>query len=335
MKHFKLKQAVLIAVLFLLTGSLVSAQSTNESSYYDNSKGLVPDCADPYILLHDGVYYLYGTGGKKGIRVYRSNDLANWSKAVGPNDGFALDSADVWGDRNFWAPEVYFIHGKFYMFFTANAHLAIAESESPLGPFVQKVKKPLHEDIQEIDAHLFIDDDGKKYLYFVRFNKGNEIWAAEMKDDLSGIKEESIKRCFGVSQPWEKSLKEPVASIAEGPFMLKHNKMYYLFYSGNHFRSQDYGVGYAISGSPLGPFVKYEGNPVLIGDGKTIFGTGHNSFFHSKSGQLYTVYHSHYNATSVFPRITCLDRCGFEKDSTGMIDRFVVYGPTTTRQQIK
>lgn len=314
----------------------VSQMGDTRQLYFDNSKGLVPDCADPYILFHNGTYYLYGTGGaNRGIRVYQSDNLAEWTKAVGVTGGFALDSSNVWGNKGFWAPEVYFLNGKFVMFYTVESRIAIAESDSPLGPFIQKVKKPLHPDVPEIDPHLFIDDDGRKYLFFVRFTGGNEIWAAEMKDDLSGIKEETLVKCFGVTEGWEKTESEPVARVAEGPFMLKHKGIYYLFYSANHYQSKDYAVGYAISGSPLGPFQKYAGNPVLVGDGKNIFGTGHHSFFNAASGQMYIVYHSHKSGESVQPRTTCLDRCGFERDGNNRPDKFVVYGPTTTPQIVK
>lgn len=331
----------LAAILIVLAGCGVTKSNSGSEGkdivvkYYDNSKGLVPDCADPYILNHEGKYYLYGTGGKKGIRVYQSDDLATWSAAVGVKDGFALDSSDVWGHHSFWAPEVYHLNDKFYMFYTVMSRLAIAESDSPLGPFVQKEKKPLHLDIPEIDSHLFIDTNGKKYLYFVRFTGGNVIWAAEMMDDMSDVKTETLVKCFGVSEPWEKTSKEPVAKVAEGPFMIKHNGLYYLSYSANHFKSQDYAVGYAMAESPLGPFTKYENNPILVGDGEHIFGTGHHSFFHSNSNQMYIVYHSHKNSHSIQPRTTCIDRCGFEKDSAGKPEKLVVYGPTTTPQIIK
>lgn len=314
----------------------VSMKDDSRQLYFDNSKGLVPDCADPYILFHNDTYYLYGTGGaNRGIRVYQSDNLAEWSKAVGATGGFALDSSNVWGNKGFWAPEVYFLDGKFVMFYTVESRIAIAESDSPLGPFIQKEKKPLHPATPEIDPHLFIDEDGRKYLFFVRFTGGNEIWAAEMKDDLSGIKEETLVKCFGVTEDWEKTKSEPVARVAEGPFMLKHNGMYYLFYSANHYQSKDYAVGYALSKSPLGPFQKYKGNPVLVGDGKNIFGTGHHSFFKAASGQMYIVYHSHKSGESVQPRTTCLDRCGFESDGKDKPDKFVVYGPTTTPQIVK
>ena len=79
--------------------------------------------ADPFILLYDGVYYAYGTGAGSGIEVWTSRDLSTWERAKGnARDGLALHRTDVWGEKWFWAPEVYRLNDKFYMYFTA-AHL--------------------------------------------------------------------------------------------------------------------------------------------------------------------------------------------------------------------
>ena len=80
--------------------------------------------ADPFILLYDGVYYAYGTGAGSGIEVWTSRDLSTWERAKGnARDGLALHRTDVWGEKWFWAPEVYRLNDKFYMYFTAEAHL--------------------------------------------------------------------------------------------------------------------------------------------------------------------------------------------------------------------
>ena len=126
------------------------------------TNGVLPDIADPHILKHKGKYYLYGThtGGRpSGIPVYTSNDLVNWSYR-----GWALSNNDSWGSDSFWAPEVINHNGLFYMYYAVEEHLAVATSKSPLGPFKQSEKKPMHEDIKEIDAHIFIDSNGKKYF---------------------------------------------------------------------------------------------------------------------------------------------------------------------------
>jgi beta-xylosidase len=306
---------------------------------YDNVAGVVADCADPYVLRHEGKYYLYGTGGGRGIRAYVSDDLANWSRAAGASGGFALDSVDVWGSHGFWAPEVYRIDGKFRMYFTVQERIAVAESDSPLGPFVQREENfaPFHLDTPEIDTHVFTDDDGRRYLYFVRFTGGNEIWVAELGDDLRSIKEETLTYCFGASQGWEDSSREPYphARVNEGPFILKHKGLYYLTYSANHTANPDYGVGYAASTSPMGPWTKYEGNPILTGNGVNINGPGHHSFTHSPSGQLYIIYHTHFDMTRMGPRKLAIDPAGFEPSPTGGADVLKIHGPTTTPQRVR
>lgn len=302
------------------------------SKVYNNIKGLVPDCADPYVLYHDGLYYLYGTGGSDGIKVYMSKNLAVWTAARGASNGYALHKDDVFGDKWFWAPEVYYIEerNKFYMFYSANERISVAESDSPLGPFVQSAEqqKPFH-NTGEIDTHLFVDDDGKMYLYYVRFTNGNEIWVAEFNDDMHSIKEETLTYCFGPSQAWE----QVQARVNEGPFVLKHNGIYYLTYSGNHYESPKYAVGYATSNSPIGPWKKYDGNPILIGNDK-IQGVGHHSFITKPSGCQYIIYHAHNSMQSIHARKMCIDTYEFVPSTDGSPDVLKVNGPTTISQEV-
>lgn len=75
---------------------------------------------DPFILPWEGRYYLYGTRGPTcwgkadGFDVYVSTDLQNWSAPIEifHNDG------TFWADQNYWAPEVHFYKGSFYLFAT-------------------------------------------------------------------------------------------------------------------------------------------------------------------------------------------------------------------------
>lgn len=107
-----------------------------------------------------------------------------------------------------------------------------------------------------IDNSLFIDDDGRPYLLFDRFNDGLNIWIAELENDLINLKMDTMRKCINVSQPWE----EVQARVNEGSFIVKHENLYYMSYSGNHYKSQFYGIGYATSKNILGPWEKYEGN---------------------------------------------------------------------------
>lgn len=259
---------------------------------------------DPFILLHNDTYYAYGTYAEDGIAVYISQDLLTW-EAV-PGNRLALDKKDSWGDRWFWAPEVYHVDGTFYMYYSADEHICVATSDSPLGPFKQTVKKPMLEGEKCIDNSLFIDDDGKPYLFFDRFNDGLNIWVAELDDDLVTMRVETMTKCINVSQPWE----EVWPRVNEGPFVLKHEGTYYMTYSANSYESPFYGIGYATADEITGPWTKYEENPILQKPGELV-GVGHSAMFTDKEGQLRIVFHSHRSTTAIHPRYMNISTVNF------------------------
>lgn len=294
----------------------------------DNSyKNPIIGGADPFILTYEGKYYLYSTNSvETGFKVYESEDLATWK-----DKGLCLQKGNEnspVGSGGFWAPEVYRIDGRFYMFYVTEENIGVAVSDSPLGPFTKYSDGVLFKGSNAIDPHLFIDDDGQMYLYYVKFGGGNHIYGAKFDLETCGISEE--KHLLSVSEPWE----TVQGNVAEGPFILKHNGVYYLTYSANDFRSQGYAVGCATSSSPLGDFKKCEYNPILSKNEliKAV-GTGHHSFFTANNGEFMIVYHRHFSLTDVGTRQTCIDRCGFVTDSDGT-ERLVVYGPTSTIQKL-
>ena len=260
--------------------------------------------ADPTIFHHQGTYYLYGTvtrDANQGFLVYTSTDMKSWQGPQGVNEGYALRKEDVYGDKGFWAPQVFHHQNKFYLAYTANEQIAIAQSDSPLGPFIQTVKDSLSAPTKQIDPFVFVDEDGKKYLYHVRLTEGNRLFVAEMTDDFSAIKPETLQECITASKPWENTANAEWP-VAEGPSILKHNGLYYFAYSANDFRNPDYAVGFAVSESPYGPWKKYAGNPIMSRAGMGINGTGHGDFVQDDQGNLYYVFHTHYAQSTVSPR---------------------------------
>jgi len=269
--------------------------------------------ADPTIFPYKNKFYLYGTvegNAGNGFLVHVSDDLKSW-RLSSENGGYALKRGDAFGRSGFWAPQVFTHKGKFYMAYTANEQLAIAESDSPLGPFIQKKKDSLTSAGKQIDPFVFMDDDGKMYLYHVRLTHGNRIFVAEMHDDLSGIKPETLRECISAADGWENT-KAASWPVTEGPTVVKRGKIYYLFYSANDFRNPDYAVGYATSSSPLGPWKKYQGNPILVRTMLGIHGTGHGDLL-QVGDQWYYVFHTHRSNTRPAPRNTALVKAGFVK----------------------
>jgi GH43 family beta-xylosidase len=266
--------------------------------------------ADPFILSYEGKYYAYGTSDANGIAVYTSNDLKYWTK----EPALALHKNNSYADRWFWAPEVYHLNGRFYMYYSADEHICVATSDSPLGPFVQDVQQPMMEE-KAIDNSLFIDDDGTPYLFFVRFTDGNAIWTAELEKDYKTIKTNTLRLCFAANTSgWEADL----GKVNEGPFCVKHNGYYYLTYSANDYRSQNYGVGYAYSTNITGNWQKYSKNPVLRKP-NGLFGAGHHCLFRDKDDNLRMAFHAHKSETGVNPREMYITSVSFSPSRTADI----------------
>ena len=280
--------------------------------------------ADPGVLKVDGKYYCYSTSAPIGYYVYVSEDLVNWS-----NEGLCMGEA--WGlNRSgyYWAPEVVRrADGKFVMVASVEEHLGFAVADSPLGPFIPEKSWTFD---KTIDGHIFLDEDGRGYLFCVSWRSGHDygIWAYALEDDLVTVKQETEVQVISPTDAWE----QVSGRVTEGPFVLKHNGKYYLTYSGNGYDAKEYAVGYAVSDSPLGPYEKYKANPILSYTSK-LYGPGHHSFTVSPDGsELIIVYHTHASTTAVHPRTICIDRARFAPTESG-VDRMEIFGPTHTAQE--
>ncbi|MCB5253411.1 MAG: glycoside hydrolase family 43 protein [Candidatus Cloacimonetes bacterium] len=304
-----MKKNFIYAWLFLSIAPLASCQSC--SSEYRDVDGIVVRevetpmfFGDPFIMLHEDVYYAYGTNADDGIEVYTSDDLKEWKKVP----ELALHKNNSYGEKWFWAPEVYYVNGKFYMYYYAEEHICVAVADSPFGPFKQSVQKPMIEGEKTIDNSLFIDDDGKPYLFFDRFNDGLNIWVAELEDDLITIKTETLHPCIHVSQEWE----EVWPRVNEGAFVVKHNGIYFMTYSANSYESPFYGIGCATATDILGEWTKYSDNPLLQKPGNLV-GVGHSAMFRDKKGNLRVVFHAHHDEKNIHPRKMYVGKAGFKE----------------------
>lgn len=258
--------------------------------------------ADPTIVRQGANYYLTGTTNTipQGFSMLVSKDLKNWT-STGP---LLTEGPQVYGDKGFWAPQLYLNGKTWQLAYTANEQVAVAESSSLTGPFTQKQVKPVDASEKNIDPFIFTDDDGKTYLYHVRFNNGNYLWVAAYDKNTMSIDPSTLKQCLGNTEAWENTTDYPAAPIMEGPTVIKHKGKYYLFYSANHFMSRDYAVGYAVADSPMGPWHKPANNRIIhrsiVGEN----GSGHGDVFADKKGNLFYVYHVHNSNHAVSPRLT-------------------------------
>src|SRR3954471_24242414 len=83
--------------------------------------------------------------------------------------------------------------------------------------------------------------------------------------------------------------------------------------SGTGANSPNYGIGYATSKSPLGPFDKYAGNPI-VHRGEGIYGPGHHCVVDGPDGKMWMVYYQKYVDDTNYLRFLALDRIWLDED---------------------
>lgn len=279
--------------------------------------------ADPTIIREKGVYYLTGTGNNnpQGFTVLESTNLREWHPVLMDSTSYILkQGTHTFGNNGFWAPQWFKNKDSYFLTYTADEQTVLASAKTWLGPFLQTAVKPIDNKEKNIDSFLFRDDDGKYYLYHVRFNHGNYIWVGEFDTQKGTLKSETLKQCLTYSEPWESTPNYPSDPIMEGPTLIKLEGIYYLFYSANHFMNIDYAVGYATSTSPLGPWTKYVKNPIIHRNIVGENGSGHGDIFSDKKGKLYYVYHVHFSDKKVSPRKTRIAPLILKKGKTGIYD---------------
>jgi beta-xylosidase len=273
--------------------------------------------ADPHVIRFEGKYYLYPTTDGRGYDVFVSDDLVHWEQKP---------KAFVTPGGGAWAPDV-FHHvrgdGKFYLYYTIDApkppdgpggkQIGVAVGDHPLGPF--KDVRTLADG--SIDAHLFQDDDGALFLFYVEIRNGFKIFVQPMASPVE--KKAEAKVVIRPTEAWEKVSGE----VTEGPFMLKRNGVYYLMYSGTGADSPNYGVGYATAKSPLGPFTKYADNPIAHRGGD-VLGPGHHSVIAGPDGRLWMVYHQKASTKRGWDRFLAIDPLWF--DEQGVIHVKTTHG---------
>jgi len=188
---------------------------------------------DPFVLVHEGKYYLYGTRGHEcwgkgtGLDCYVSSDLENFEEPV----EVFTPAPDFWADKNFWAPEVHFYEGAFYMFASFKTDgvcrgTQILKAESPLGPFKPHSDGPLTpRDWECLDGTLFIEkeNDNQPYMVFchewVQITDGT-VCAVPLSKDLKTTVGEPKVLFHASEAPWIVDIRGG-NYVTDGPFIFR------------------------------------------------------------------------------------------------------------------
>lgn len=266
------------------------------------------DFPDPAIILApDGFYYAYATQTLKdgewiNVQVARSPDLVHWQHL-----GDALPQKPVWArtTQDFWAPSVIFDGSTYFMYYSATPDvcheperghcLAVATSTSPAGPFLD-IGLPLLLGLgfEFIDPMAYDDPvTGKRLLYW-----GSGFQPIKVQE----LAEDRISFAPGtepVDLVWPNPVKGAFPRLVEASWVIRHDKFYYLFYSGDNCcgPAAEYGVMVARSRQPAGPFETLEqarGVPhsLMLFKSERWLAPGHNCIVSDKSGEVWIIYHA-------------------------------------------
>lgn len=104
--------------------------------------------------------------------------------------------------------------------------------------------------------------------------------------------------------------------LIEGPWLMRHEDHYYLFYSGNDFSTADYGIGVAIASSPLGPFRKMD-DPILRSSADWR-GPGHPSVALGPDGVPRLFFHAFVPGRAGYKEFRALLSCGLTFGSSSV-----------------
>ena len=224
--------------------------------------------ADPAVVKFRGEYYMFVT---RSLGYWHSKDLTNWS----------FITPEKWYFEGSNAPAAHnYKDSVLYMTGNPSGSMSILYTDNPKKGDWKAVPAIIN-DLQDPD--LFIDDDGKAYMFWgssnkfpIRvktLNKALRFRPSEQTIELFNL--DSIKH--GWERFGENHSDTLLGGYIEGPWLTKHNNKYYLQYAAPGTEFNVYGDGVYVGDTPLGPYKYAPNNPFSYKPGGFINGAGHGS----------------------------------------------------------
>lgn len=277
-------------------GSSPENTYTASTSTFENPINIAG--ADPYAMVHsDGYYYFTRTLGNR-LDLWKSRTLTGID--LGERKTVWTPPANL---KDIWAPEIHFVNGKWYIYYTANTgcgddcrgvYVLENSSADPLkGEWVEKGK--INTQYSGLDGTVF-EHQGQLYFSYAAYGDwsgehGSAVAIAKMSNPWTLTGENVI-----LTYPeydWEKK----GMHVNEGSIILKRNGKLHLVYSASACWEDDYAMGMltaADDSNLLDPDSWSKSrDPVFSKSEKNgVYGPGHNSFVKSKDGtEDWIVYH--------------------------------------------
>jgi len=275
---------ILLVAFLLASAELTIAQGAVENTYanpMDLNYRFRPDppsrreAADPTMVVFKGEYWLFAS---KSGGYWRSRDLKRWT-LVKP-EGLPVED---------YAPTVVEMKGRLY--FTAFNSKGIWSTDDP--------GKGIWTKDADIDAYpdpdLFLDDDGKLYMYSGCSNDTVlKVTELDPEHEFKAIRSEAIdasrdREHRGFEVPGDNNDRKSAGSYIEGSWMNKYRGKYFLQYAAPGTEYNSYADAVLIGSSPWGPFSAPAYSPLSMKPTGFIAGAGHGSTFQDLPGRWWHI----------------------------------------------
>ncbi|RTQ50039.1 hypothetical protein EJV47_10375 [Hymenobacter gummosus] len=266
---------------------------------------------DPWVLQKDGYYYYLATNNQN-VTITRTERMSEVSSGqwatVWTKPATGLNSSSL------WAPELHFLDGKWYVYYTAGAgadgylHLRVLENAGPdplIGTWTDKGQIIIpNGDMWAIDGTVF-EQNGNRYLVWsgregdpTRISQRIYIGQLSNPWTLTGSYTELSRPQY----PWEAQKWD----VNEGPEIIQHGSKTFLTFSGSSYCHDGYSLGLLWCTRTADPLLAASWtklpNPVFSQlASSNVYGPGHNGFFTSRDGsENWLIYHAR-----VQPNLDC------------------------------
>jgi GH43 family beta-xylosidase len=290
----------LLTVLLLGSGLSAAAQAPAAGHTFTNP--LKVNGPDPWVIRHNGYYYYTNTMGSN-ITLWKSKTLDGVKQAT----GVLVWTPPAAGPHstNIWAPELHFLGGKWYLYYTATDKanpsdgtraVFVLENACPdptLGTWADKGRVNTH--YPGLDGSVFTHGGRQYFLYSAYDGPQSVLAIAPLTNPwtIDAAHETIIAR---PTLAWEKG---GGRQILEGPEFLAGKKgQLFIVYSASACWDDNYSLGMLTARPGADPlradsWVK-SSQPVFHPSAVTgVWGTGHNGFTTSPDGrENWIIYHA-------------------------------------------
>jgi GH43 family beta-xylosidase len=303
--------AVVCALLATLGGC---AAANSAAATFTNPLITTQDAPDPWVIREGASYYFTATLDPEGLWVWSSPTLTGLDAGRKVKVWNAPASGPL--SAQIWAPELHFLEGGWYLYFTASDgqdrnhrhYVLAAETDDPQGAYRAPVRVDPAHDRYGIDGSVLRMPDGR--LYFMWADDGIVIAPMSDPTHVTGPRVTIARGTREWEHGWMQREGEWVRAEGywlEAPEALLHDGRVFIVYSAGHSATPHYYLGLlSLTGSdPLDPAAWTKSPEPVFGpyqgpDG-SVYTPGHNSFTRSPDGREdWLVYHAKDVATGGF-----------------------------------